>query len=616
DFLIRARFLLHRLTGRKTDRMHLEYQELLAAEMGYSAAGGESPVEAFLKDFHTRALTVRSVSDGLLMQLTQPRGWGYLRSRRMIDNHFIVSSGLLSFSRPDDLKEDPLLMLKAFSHLAEKGLGLAIAARSQIRDLARKSASLHENREACGMFLRIFRSPGAEKALIGMLETGVIERLIPEFTSIKGKTIFDVYHTHTVDLHSIHTVSELKRLEKSEPDVFDRVADREALYLSSFLHDIGKGFGRPHAAVGVEIIRPIAGRFGFDKARTELAVFLVRNHLLLADIATRRDLSEEKVILDLAQKMGSIEKLSMLYLLTVADTKATGPNAWNEWKASLFRELYTRTLNILEKGILKDRRNANCLEMKWSELIRQEQAEEGSLLSGRLWALPQAYVLSSDISDIKRHVSLSLCLSGMDDVRIETAHRKNHTLLTIIARDRPGLFALITGMLAINRIEIISANIFTWYDGTAVDTFKVLPPWKDYKDWHAIERQLREFLSGKSDMGSRLMKTRALKTSEPEPVPSPAKDAISIDNDSSDFFTIIDIRAQERIGLVHDISKKISAFGHDIHRAFLSKSSDLFSLVYYIVDSSGEKIMNESSQRELLEGIEEVIKIPRLNTSP
>ena len=117
-------------------------------------------------------------------------------------------------------------------------------------------------------------------------------------------------------------------------------------------------------------------------------------------------------------------------------------------------------------------------------------------------------------------------------------------------------------------------------------------------------------------MGSRLMKTRALKTSEPEPVPSPAKDAISIDNDSSDFFTIIDIRAQERIGLVHDISKKISAFGHDIHRAFLSKSSDLFSLVYYIVDSSGEKIMNESSQRELLEGIEEVIKIPRLNTSP
>jgi len=300
----------------------------------------------------------------------------------------------------------------------------------------------------------------------------------------------------------------------------------------------------------------------------------------------------------------------MLYLLTVADTKATGPNAWSEWKASLFGELYMRTLNILEKGILRDRKNANRLEAKWKELIRQAQTEDGSLLSGRLWVLPQAYVLSSDISDIKRHISLSLTLSGMDDMRIDTVHRKNHTTLTIITRDRPGLFALLAGILATNRIEITSANIFTWYDGTVVDTFRVVPPWKDYNAWHTIENQFRDFLSGKSDLNSRLMKTRALKTGEPDTIPSREESVMSIDNTSSDFFTIIDVRTQKRIGLVHDISKKISDFGYNIHRAFLSRSSDLFSLVYYVVDTGGEKITDEGRKKELLRAVEEAIMMP------
>lgn len=610
DFMTKVRFLLHRLTGRKTDRMHIEYQDRLAAEMGYTAGDGESAVEAFLKDFHKKALTVRLISDGLFMQLTQPKGWGYFRSRRMIDEDFIVSSGLLSFTCSNDAKDNPLLVLKAFLHLADKGLYLATSARSQIKEATKGFRSFYEDPQACGVFLKILKSPGAEKALVGMLETGVIERLIPEFQSIRAKTIFDVYHTYTIDLHSIHTVCELKRLEKNESEVFSRIEDRDVLYLSSFLHDIGKGYGKPHAVTGVEIIKPIAGRFGFDKTRTELAVFLVRNHLLLADIAVKRDLSEEKVILDLAQKIGSIEGLSMLYLLTVADTKATGPNAWNEWKASLFREVYTKTLNVLEKGILKDRKNANRLEAKWKELIRQAQTEDGPLLSGRLWVLPQAYVLSSDINDIKRHISLSQSLSVMDDMRIDTVHRKNHTTLTVITRDRPGLFALLTGILAINRIEITSANIFTWYDGTVVDTFRVLPPWKDYNDWHTIENQFRDFLSGKSDLNSRLTKTRALKTNEPDAVPSHEESVLSIDNISSDFFTIIDVRAQKRIGLVHDISKKISEFGYNIHRAFLSRSSDLFSLVYYIVDTGGEKITDEGRKKEIFGAIEEVIRIP------
>lgn len=616
DLMIRTRFLLHKITGRKTDQMHLEYQEMLAHDLGYRTIPDHPAVEEFLRDFHTGALTIRSVFDGLLQFLQRPKGLLSRIYRRTHNESLRLSPGSHAFPEPEDLQKDPSLILQAFLQSMAKGLSLTPLVRSQIKSFLKTDTALKKNPEACRIFLKILQCPDAENTLAGMLETGVIEGLIPEFRIIRGKTIFDVYHTYTIDLHSIHTVCELNKMEKTETEAWGRVIDKDVLFFSAFLHDIGKGYGRPHALLGSEAIEPIAVRFAFDKAQREAIAFLIRNHLIMAEIASRRDLSEEKVINDLAQKVGNASRLSMLYLLTIADSKATGPNAWNDWKASLLWELFIRTLNILEKGILKSRKNAMKLEEKWHELVSLSDAGEGSLFKGRLWALPQAYVHTSDLDDIKKHLCLSSELIEKDDIKVEIVHGKNHVMLTVITRDRPGLFSLLTGILSVNRIEIISAKIFTWYDGTVVDTFKVLPPWEDYTEWHTIRSRFEEYLSGKNDIESRLVRTKALKTDDPVPVRSAGEVTLAVDNDTSDFFTIIDVRAHKRIGLIHDISRAISFSGLAIHRAFLSRNSDLFSSVFYVVGAEGEKMIDQSRIQEVLTNIRDAAETPLFPASP
>ncbi len=606
EFMLRTRFMLHRLTGRKTDRLHMEYQEDLAGILGYDSRAGESPVEVFLREFHLRAVTVRTVLDTVLRFLDRPRGIRSFLNWKKCDGRFILFSGLLSFFRPEELKGDPLIVMSAFVKMAREGLSLTPEARSQIRCLSEYDTPLKESVEGCSNLLHILQSPGAENTLTSMLETGVLEQLVPEFSAIRGRTIFDVYHTHTVDLHSIHTVCALNGLKADEQSVFARVTDLEVLYLSAFLHDIGKGYSKPHADSGAEIVRALAPRFGFDHDRTELAAFLVKNHLIMPELAYGRDLSEEKVVNSLARLVATPQRLSMLYLLSVADSRATGPEAWNEWKAALLRELYIRTINILEKGLFKDPENSMRLEEKWHRLIREAEGDKN--MSGRLWALPQAYILAGNLKDIKRHLAVSSTLSGRDDLIVETDHRTGHVLVTFITRDRPGLFSLLAGLLAINRLEIISAKIFTWYDGTVIDTFKVITPWPDYRGFNAMHHQYRDVLSGEIRLEDRIVRIKPLLTTgDPGTVLSGDAASPAIDNNTSDFFTIIHVRARRRAGLIHDLSSAVSSLDLDIHRAFLTRATDLVTGVFYVVDKDGEKLWGKEAQSEVLRAIREVI---------
>lgn len=606
EFMLKSRFMLHRLTEGKTDRLHLEYQEDLAGILGYGSRAGESPVEVFLREFHLRAVTVRTVLDTMLRFLDRPRGIRSFLNRKKCDGRFILFSGLLSFFRPEELKDDPLIVMSAFVKMAREGLSLTPEARSQIKSLSEYDTSLKESVEGCSDLLNILRSPGAENTLTSMLETGVLEQLVPEFSAIHGRTIFDVYHTHTVDLHSIHTVCALNGLKDDEQGVLARVTDLEVLYFSAFFHDIGKGYSKPHTDSGAEIVRAVAPRFGFDHDRTELAAFLVKNHLIMPELAYGRDLSEEKVVSSLARLVATPRRLSMLYLLSVADSRATGPEAWNEWKAALLRELYTRTINILEKGLFKDPENAMRLEEKWHRLIREAEGNEN--MSGRLWALPQAYILAGNLKDIKRHLAVSSTLSGRDGLIVETDSRAGHVLVTFITRDRPGLFSLLAGLLAINRLEIISAKIFTWYDGTVIDTFMVITPWPDYRGFNSMQHQFRDVLSGKIRLEDRIMRIKPLRTTgDPETVPSEDAASVAIDNDTSDFFTIIHVQACRRAGLIHGLSRAVSSLHLDIHRAFLTRTSDLVTGVFYVVDKDGEKLWGEEAQNEVLRTIREVI---------
>jgi [protein-PII] uridylyltransferase len=600
-FLLEARFTLHLVAGRKTDRMHLEHQQALARRMGYTPKSSETAVEAFLRDFHIHAATVRSELETLLTYLNRPRGIRGLLSRGRRQGGILVRSGMISFEKPGELFHDPLAVMAAFRSIAREGSSLSPEARSRVRSPASGGIGPWGGPAVGSMLLEILRSPHAASALTAMLETGVLELLIPEYGAIRGRTIFDVFHTYTVDIHSIRTVSELRSLEEDEQEIFSRITDPDALYLGAFLHDIGKGIVAPHEVSGAPVAGRIASRLGFDDARSGLCAFLVENHLAMTELALGRDLTEEKVIEDFARRVSTPERLSMLFLLAAADACATGPLAWSDWKAALLHELYAKTLNLLERGLFRDPGNTRLLEERWRRLIDASRGDPA--VSGRLWALPQAYVLATGVREIERHLAMSSDLTSAGDGWAHIRHEKSHAVATFVTRDKPGLFSLLAGLLAANRLEIIQAYIFTWYDGTVVDSFRVLAPWEDYRGWDDLGSQLKEILSGGADIEDRLARAVALRAREPSPPLSSSEAQASLDNESSDFFSIIDVRARRHRRLIYDVSRALSAARLDIHRAFITQSSDLVSCVFYVVDETGEKLPNCPGSRGVLEAV-------------
>jgi [protein-PII] uridylyltransferase len=601
DHLLNIRSLLHKISGRKNDRLSFEYQEALADTMGYKGNGYESGAELFMKHFHRSALTIKSISEAMLASYALALGLLKPARDKLIDSHFSLTAGRVSFTRPQEILKMPHLIILLFSYMAELGVSMTPQARDQIRNALVIVAEARESIEAKEEFLRIFSCKEPGMALTAMLETGVLERFLPEFESIKGRTQFDVYHTYTTDLHSINTVRELKALQLEEKEIFADLDDIEALYLGAFLHDIGKGYGRPHTETGAPIARNIACWLGLSDDRTELVAFLVRHHLLLPDIAYKRDLSDEKVAIECAQMARDSCTLSKLYLLSVADARATGPRAWDDWKASLLRELYLKAIHSLQRGILRDPMNMIVLEQRWEQLISEVPTELGLRHGGRLWALPQAYILHTELDAIKRHIKLSTRLSSPNDMTIDVQDRGEHASLTIITRDRPGLFAMLTGILTINHLDIVSSKVFTWLDGIAVDEFTVLPPWRGYNQWNKITDQFSLASSGSIDIGEYVSSTNPLK-SFPK-ISSSSEPTVTVDNELSDFFTLIEVHSPRKFGLLFRIARTITSLGLNIHRAFLSHAGDPCTDVFYVVDESGEKITDGNSRDRIIQEI-------------
>lgn len=594
DFLLRIRHRLHTIAGRKNDRLDFEYQEIIARELAFEDCSRTLAVEMFMKQFHRSTLTIKSITEAAMLNITMRLRPQHTRRPIARGEHFALDSGCVAFTKPDDVQ--PLHCLQAFSQVADLGLPLHPQTRAFIREHLQLIPKLRHNGEAKAAFLSILDAPFPESALVSLLETGVLERFIPEFERIKGRIQYDVYHTFTVDMHCIHAVDILRNLEDTEAS--ERVSDRPALLLAGLLHDIGKGHGGDHAQAGGSMAYAIARRLDLTRAQAELVRFLVANHLILSNTALRRDLTDEKVAAELALKMGDSRRLSMLYLLSIADARATGPSGWNDWKASLFHELFHKALTILEKGDLKDPKSITRLDRKWEQLITQAPSELGAKQAGRLWALPQAYILAFDVPEIIAHLQLSALIHTPHDLGIKVTDRGDRSVLTMIAQDRPGLVATLTGLLACRHIDIHRAKVFTWGDGLAVDAFEVTPPWRDYRDWDRLPLLFQRITTGELDLAQEIAAAKPLLRPRRRLKLGHAP-RIAIDNATSDFFTLIEVYAEDRLGLLHDITRTMNQLGLDIHRALIANKGDLAADVFYVVNAQGEKIEDEQEREHI-----------------
>lgn len=619
DFIWLVRNHLHHQSGRKNDRLSFEFQETIAKKLAYKDQEEILGVEQFMGRLHACMASIKSLLRSFANSLPSKK---HAASKDYpvgnIPTGLHIHQGEICFDSAKAILSDPLLLMDIFLQSSTLNCPLSLEATRLIREfLYLVDDAFRETNRPVQSFLKIMNRKNAAETLDQMLETGFLGAFIPEFGRISDLVQFDAYHVFPVGRHSIETAKYLNNISSQNEmlllDMFSDLQNPEPLLLAALFHDIGK-IGHEHAKKGVTITRNILKRFHYDNSKAEDILFLVGNHLLLAETATRRDLNDEKVVVQCARTIGDVERLKMLYLLTWADSKATGPRAWNEWIANLVQELFFKILHILEKKELATPHAMVKVEETSSEVRRllADQIDSREL-DGFLEVMPPRYMLNTGAHNILDHLSMyqrmkeRLMNNETDAFMLEAKQDEPEGCceITFLAKDRHGLFSDMAGVLALNNINILSADIYTWRDGTALDIFKVTEPLDSIrpdKVWNNVRRDLRHVFTGKLSLEYRLSKRRAPSIlSEKKRPARPSR--VTVDNRASDFFTVIEIFTDDRVGLLFTITNTLFNLRLDIRIAKIATKADQVADVFYVRDFEGQKVEDKKQITEIKEAL-------------
>ncbi len=618
-FLWKIRLCLHLVSRRKNDRLTLQTQEEIARRLGYRHLGHTLDVEVFMQDYYKHAAVLNWVMSLVFEKLAwRKRPHIFLPlspPAKRIGKYFFLKRGKVEVIHKRIFEKEPVEMVRAFYFAARYGVEIGWKTREYIADVpSRFKESLCKSREGREIFLDIFRKGRAiAPSLLQMNQMRLLGRIIPEYENIYCRVQHDVYHIYTIDVHSIFTVGKIEELRDVREGASMALAKRLAreidspfiLLLAGFLHDIGKGKGERHAEWGAGMVEGIADRFGLPKPQKELLVFLVKNHLLISETAQRRDMNEEKLIVSMAHIIGTVERLKLLYILTCADIQAVGPEAWNEWKGHLLQEFFFKVFHVLEKGeegtkVAALRTKRRVLEIRnWIHGNSLPKEEYLQLVE----SLPYRYLLQTPTDHIKSHLIL-LHRQRIEGVvcDIKEDPIKGISEAVIVTRDRHGLFSSIAGVMAANRINILSAEIHTTTRHTAIDIFHINSPFEPslVKSgiWERFKETLRRVLLGEVDLEILVKRNRLFSLVRRKGCKALPTE-VHVDNETSDFYTIIDVFADDRVGLLYDITRTLSALGLDISLAKISTKVDRAADVFYIQDETGEKIYDRERLRDI-----------------
>ena len=612
DFLLRVRNELHFSAGKHQDQLTFEQQEKVSRALGFEGEGTLKGVEVFMRNYYLHASQISRVTSLIIHRLTdfsRPFFGSRYASIKALRDGIQLSKGHLTISKPGVLKSEPGNLIRIFHDLQKTRSELDHDTRELLREHLELIDDKFRRSAAANLpFFEILKwKERVYETLSEMHRCGVLGVFIPEFGRLLCMVLHDAYHIYTVDQHSLRLIKEIERLKAGEyrdslPLLTQLARDAEKielLYLGLLFHDIGKGYGGGHSEIGARMVRQIARRMRLNVDDAALVEFLVRHHLLMTQIAFRRDMEDEKTILDFARTMGGINNLKMLYLLTFADVKAVGPDVWNPWKASLLGELYVKALNVLEemeKGEFETTDQLAILRRVQSRVRRQLATEYSVEKVDRfLETMPGRYFVSTPEAEIPAHFALMEQFTGGGAVTtIEHFPEKNYSTFVVCTRDRPGLFASITGVLAAMNLDILNARIFTSSDGMILDVFRISHGGRSEivisaQKWTRVCSALDGVLEGQIDV-ARLVEGSQRSTLFQKRIPK-VSTVIQIDNEASDGFTIIEVFTEDRLGVLFTITYALHRLGLSIHVAKISTNVDQVADVFYVTDEGGNKIL-------------------------
>jgi [protein-PII] uridylyltransferase len=612
-FLLRVRNEAHFATGRKTDLLTLDLQGDLASRLGYRPRGDLLASELLMRDYYRRAFRLHEVCrDFVEAELAARPGrrfFAALRLPRPGKRAFEVKDGALH-ARPGTSLRSASALFEAVGRAQDEGVPLSRGLKRTIRERAELvGGRFRQSKEAGATLLELVSRRGRVGATLRALhETGVLGRLVPEWARITFLVQHDFFHKYTVDEHTLQAIEALDELAAGQDPhqaplarLFDELKDVRPLYLGMLLHDIAKGRGGGHVPKGIVLARRILGRLGIDEDVAEHAVFLVGAHLKMSQTAQGRDLTEHGLIHAFADRVGTIEKLNLLMLLTYADHRGVGPGIWNEWKASLLWELYERTRHELEARRGETRADPDTAERDraLADLSRYFPAEE---VERHFALLPERYLRATDAARLASHFRLVRSRGGRP-AAFEWADRGDGrgTDLTVTADDRPGFFALLAGTLTVQGIDILGADLFARNDGVVLDTLRVaeLPGQRPLRPERRsrLEAALVEAVAGKLALPDAFQRWRAQSAKRSRRPGGRAAKAptIKFDQEASAVATVVEVKAADQPGLAYTLAHTLAESGLDILSARIATAKALALDVFYVRDAQGRKLDTDAT---------------------
>jgi [protein-PII] uridylyltransferase len=622
-FLAEVRARLHFLAGRRDDRLKFDAQTLIAGQMGFEDTREHPGVEHFMREYYRHAATMDFFGRRMLARarlFLRPKVSTDSETKRLrLKDEFYVGAGGINHYDRDDFGANPIEILQAFLRVAETRCDLDIRLVDRIRSqLASPNEGATDDAEASKLFLQIFKSRGSvSRALNAMMKIGFLERFIPDFAWVRFLPQHDVYHQYTVDLHTIAVLENidsfgpLAKTDRADDDallrtIFSRLEKPEVLYLAGLFHDIAKGRGAGHEVRGEEIARRVLNRLALGAEDIEEVCFLIRNHLAMTHLAFKKDLHDEALVTRFAENVMHKRRLDLLLLLTHADLRAVGPTAFNSWRDMLLEELYYRTLDIIEGEGAEGEDLAEWIR-QIKAVVRDKIPEEmlGPRLEEFLEEAPSRYFLDFYPGTIAEHYhdlrtyldSRELeTLGPTDMIADKTDYRRpGYSAITLIVKDRRGLFFRIAGTLFANRINILSAWSHSIGD-LALATLHVndIPegPLDDPERWEHFRADFGKVISGAADVDELVAARRAARKGIGESFRPRFPLKVEIDNAASDRATIVEVYAHDRPGLLYDITRGLSSLGLNIVLTKITTEIDQALDVFYVQDETGAKIID------------------------